>query len=70
MIIHVRRRTKGTIQKLKEIPSNLNFTFFYQNTLKISIMGNCCGSNKDDYEKYSPEIEQRISNSPDARVKA
>ena len=28
MIIHVRRRTKGTIQKLKEIPSYLNFTFF------------------------------------------
>jgi len=33
-------------------------------------MGNCCGINKDDYEKYSPDIEQRISNTPDDRVKA
>ena len=47
-----------------------NFLLFLIKTLEISIMGNCCGSNKDDYEKYSPEVEQRISNSPDERVKA
>ena len=33
-------------------------------------MGNCCGINNDDYEKYSPAAEHRISNTPDERVKA
>ena len=68
MIIHVRRR-REQFKNSKRFKVT-KFSHFDQTTLEISIMGNCCGSKKDDYEKYSPEIEQRISNSPDERVKA